>query len=443
MQIATHKNVVQSYHFDFVKISEGEYFIIVMKYYEGTLSSIGNISSESVESKSAKGWKLFTNLSIALQYLHKNHIIHRDVKPQNIFFDGTCKEFVLGDLGIAHFSKVAFPKEARTKPGERLANHSYSPHEQIDSSNPIKETNDIFALGQVLEWYLTGQVVRGLDRPPISDANSPNELKWLDSIIDKCIKNNPNSRFQSIDEIYSFIAEQKKPPKIDYWKILHNFDDVIRRTFPKINGIASISDKNQMAAFFDNFRDQCASDDFWYMTMEGGDNTYEHLRPIENGRLLFCEYVELDINKLIVFRDQNVYRNFFVLLTMPSQPFEIVDSHGTLLKRDISKEWPTDIAVRWNNTYIDLKEILNGYYESSEGVIRAEIESFRERSRNLNEYAYIVVPKGTATAVMNDRTPTERLLASIVKDAELTKSALQLYFKETRGHLSREISNFL
>lgn len=440
MQIATHENVVQAYHFDYVLVSNEKYFIIIMKHYQNTLNDIGNIASEGEEVKGEKAWKLFSDLVKALHHLHKNKIIHRDVKPQNIFFDNEVDGYVLGDLGIAHFSDDKFSKESRTKPSERMANFSYSAPEQIDSKNPARETNDIYSLGQVLQWYLTGTLIRGLGRTRVFNLESPEELKWLDSIIERCLRNAPDARFQSIPEIVSHVKELKAPPRKDYWKPIHEFDDAIRRSFPRINGTLSTGDRSSIERFFTNFHEQCEPDDFWYMTMEGGDSTYQRLIPFSDNKWLFCGYEELDIDKLIVYRDDHhPYKNFFVLLISPSKPFDIVDSNGNSLKRDVPQEWSTDLAVYWNGRYIDYKETKNGYYEFEGEVLTVDRESFSDRSRNLQKYAYIIVPLGTATAVMMDRMPTEKLLKAIVEHSDITDSALKEYLDATKSHHSTEI----
>lgn len=442
MQIATHKNVVQAYHFDSVLVRDERYYVIIMKYYSKILSSLGNVASKDEEYKSQNCWKLFNELAQALRHLHGNSIIHRDVKPQNIFFDSELDGFVLGDLGIAHFSKEKFPKESRTKPSEKLANYSYSAPEQIDSKNPANETNDIYSLGQVLQWYLTGTTIRGLGRPRISNSESPDKLKWLDSIIERCIRNDPKDRFQSIAEIATYVKELKNPPK-NYWNALHAFDDVIRRSFPKIRKVLATSDRTYIERFLFNFHSLCNPDDFWYMNMKGGDNAYQQITPIYDSKWLFCGEEELEINKLIVYRDDGYpYKNFFVLLISPSKPFDIVDSKGNKLQRDISPESDSDYAVYWNDKYIECYETLNGYFEFDGNVIAVDRDSFSDRMRHLKEYAYIVVPLGTATAVMTDRTPTEEFLKTIVENSEITDSSLKAYLNATRQHHSWEITQY-
>ena len=74
----------------------------------------------------------------ALSHLHSNQIIHRDLKPKNVFFDKSINEYVIGDLGIAHFSDDVFERESKTKPSERMANFGFSAPEQIDSKGSVQ-----------------------------------------------------------------------------------------------------------------------------------------------------------------------------------------------------------------------------------------------------------------------------------------------------------------
>lgn len=442
-QIPSHKNIAHSYHFDKVILDSDEYYIIVMKHYDGTLSSEGTLSAANHIEKSEKAWKLFVCLANALLHLHSHKIIHRDLKPQNVFFDSATSQYVIGDLGIAHFSDDKFDRESKTKPSERMANFGFSAPEQVDSKGSVQASCDIYSLGQVLYWYLTGNTIRGLEMPPVSNSDSPDELKYLDLIIKKCLINESSKRFQSVSEISQYLKELKKPAKHDYWPALHSFDDSIRRSIPRIRSTIEITDVNVINRFFDNFQEDCNPDDFWYMSMEGGDNTFTGIKHISESNYLFCGMTELNLSKLLVCRDSNyIYKNFFILFMEPSLPFDLVDEQGNPVMREVNAESSRDYATLWNDRYIDCDETENGYYEFKGEVLRVERDSFQDRIRHLKKYAYIVVPKGTATACMMDRTPTERFLGRVVEAEAIEEYSLKTYKDETRSHHSMEITMY-
>lgn len=442
-QIPSHKNIVHSYHFDKVTLEGDEYFIIIMKFYDGTLGSEGTISTADFDDKSEKAWLLFVCLANGLCHLHTNKIIHRDLKPQNVFFDSTVNEYVIGDLGIAHFSDEKFERESKTKPSERMANFGFSAPEQINSKDSVQASCDIYSLSQVLYWYLTGSTIRGLEMAPVSSSNSPNELKYLDKIIKKCLINDPLKRFQSISEISEYLKELKKPTRHDYWPALHSFDDSIRRSLPKIKDILEVDNVNIINRFFDNFHTDCNFNDFWYMNLDGGDNTFTGIEHISDSNYLFCRITEINISKLLVFRDSGYpYKNFFILVLEPSSPFELVDDEGNLIARELHPESSRDYATLWNDKYIDCDETDNGYYEYKGDVLTVDSESFKDRIRHLGKYAYIVVPKGSATACMMDRTPTKRFLERVVNAGTIEEDSLKTYINETSPHHSEEITMY-
>ena len=86
----------------------------------------------------------------ALDYAHAQGIVHRDIKPANIIVtpEGRAK---ITDFGIAKLALTQF-----TMPGQMLGTPSYMSPEQL-SGGSVDGRSDLFSLGVILYWLLTGE----------------------------------------------------------------------------------------------------------------------------------------------------------------------------------------------------------------------------------------------------------------------------------------------
>lgn len=92
--------------------------------------------------------KLAKDICAALDTCKKYEVIHRDIKPQNIFVSSSG-DYKLGDFGIA---KVV----ERTAGGTKIGTYKYMAPE-VYNNQPYGRAVDIYSLGLVLYWMLNGR----------------------------------------------------------------------------------------------------------------------------------------------------------------------------------------------------------------------------------------------------------------------------------------------
>ncbi len=147
-----HPNVVDVYDI----LQEGDAVFMVMELLEG--ESLGSIMLRRGASVPAQiGWLLAAMRGVAKA--HKQGVVHRDIKPDNIFLakqeDGTFMPKVL-DFGI---SKVLGTENlSLTRTGAALGTPLYMSLEQLTGVKDIDERTDVYAFGVILYETVTGQL---------------------------------------------------------------------------------------------------------------------------------------------------------------------------------------------------------------------------------------------------------------------------------------------
>jgi serine/threonine protein kinase len=143
----SHPNLVSV--FDTETYEEGVF--IVMEYVEGqTLAEA--LTRGPLET--ARTIAVLRGVASALDHVHAQGIVHRDVKPANVLLgaDGSVK---LADLGVG----LATDNTRITQSGQVLGTPAYMSPEQIDGATPTPAT-DIYALGAVAYEMLAGEKAR-------------------------------------------------------------------------------------------------------------------------------------------------------------------------------------------------------------------------------------------------------------------------------------------
>lgn len=190
---------------------------IAMELLEGNdlhniVKKSGTISPENIV-------KVIIPISTALDFAHKQGIVHRDVKSANIFVTQD-KRAILTDFGIAHAAKG--PK--LTVGGGILGTPEFMSPEQADGK-PIDGRIDIYALGVVMYFALTGEFPYSGENPvttiykiihepytPISQINKNLPL-WLERAVEGCLEKDVSRRIQSGRELAEILKERRVLPK--------------------------------------------------------------------------------------------------------------------------------------------------------------------------------------------------------------------------------------
>lgn len=151
----SHPNIVNVYDVG----REGNIHYIVMELVEGRVLS--DVIREKGPLEVRWAVSIAKQVAAALAVAHKNHIIHRDVKPHNILItrDGVAK---ITDFGIA--KAVNSGTIVGNQQGMIMGSVHYFSPEQARGGY-VDEKSDIYSLGIVLYEMLTGKVPFDADNP--------------------------------------------------------------------------------------------------------------------------------------------------------------------------------------------------------------------------------------------------------------------------------------
>ncbi len=150
----SHPNTVEI--FDYGRTEDGTYYY-VMEYLPGM--SLGDLVERYGPLPPGRAVYLLRQVALALQEAHEAGLIHRDIKPSNIFaarrggMDDVAK---LLDFGLVRPAATA--SSARTSDEWLvLGTPLYMSPEQATNSRPLDARSDIYSLGAVAYYLLTGK----------------------------------------------------------------------------------------------------------------------------------------------------------------------------------------------------------------------------------------------------------------------------------------------
>jgi len=184
---------------------EGDTYYLVMEYVEGhdlkdVILSGGPLLPE-------RAVEITLDICAALEAAHAQGIIHRDIKPQNVFITNDNRVKVM-DFGIARSAGGT----AMTQTGTIMGTAQYISPEQAQGQT-ADQRSDLYSLGVVLYEMLTGKPPFDGDNPvsiaykhvredplPPSMVN-PDISPELEAVVMKALSKNPENRYQNVVEM--------------------------------------------------------------------------------------------------------------------------------------------------------------------------------------------------------------------------------------------------
>ncbi|MDZ4768191.1 MAG: bifunctional serine/threonine-protein kinase/formylglycine-generating enzyme family protein [Chloroflexota bacterium] len=144
-----HPNILRLIEY-FTDDSDGEKLCLVMDYMPG--GSLGTLMAEGLM-MIARVETLCAQIAAALSYAHRQGVIHRDLKPQNVLLDESGNA-MLSDFGIA---KLLSENISMTRTGAIIGTPAYMSPEQWEGA-PIDNRSDIYSFGVLVYEMLSGQL---------------------------------------------------------------------------------------------------------------------------------------------------------------------------------------------------------------------------------------------------------------------------------------------
>ncbi len=212
----THRNICRVYDFS----EEQGYPYITMEYVPG--EDLKSLMRRIGQFTVGKAVFIAKQVCEGLVEAHKQGVVHRDLKPQNIMIDREGDARIL-DFGIARSVKT----KGITDAGSIVGTPEYMSPEQVEGKE-VDQRSDIYSLGIIMYEMLTGRVPFEGDTP-ISVAvkqktetpQDPTEINVqipnaISRIILKCLEKDKSKRYQKTTELLAELKEiEKNVPTTD------------------------------------------------------------------------------------------------------------------------------------------------------------------------------------------------------------------------------------
>lgn len=211
-------------HPNIVKVIDSAYRDTTTPYLVMEYCSGGELSADKIRDLSLlEKLRMFELICEAIAYAHSCKVLHRDVKPRNIFFkDSNSRIPIVGDFGLCFFKD---DNQSSRDTATREAGGAWEfrpPEADIGRVEDCTEQWDVYMLGRVLYWFVSSGslLVREYHKERLFDLRIKMEgpmIHFVYELFDKSIVERPSGRYASGNEMLDHVrqlilfAEQKAP----------------------------------------------------------------------------------------------------------------------------------------------------------------------------------------------------------------------------------------
>jgi serine/threonine protein kinase len=220
-----HPNIVQFWDAD----KAGDAYYCAMEFIDGT--DLGKVVRLTGSLPAGRACEYIRQTALGLQHAHEHNLVHRDIKPVNLFLTepaapaGPLDEIArqparpaepplvkILDWGLASLRSPAAQNKAAQKSADSrgiIGTADYLSPEQAISPHGVDIRADIYSLGCTFYYLLTGQVPfdgktvmqkivqhQKADAPPI-ESLTPEVPQAVTAIVSRMMAKNPQNRFQT------------------------------------------------------------------------------------------------------------------------------------------------------------------------------------------------------------------------------------------------------
>jgi serine/threonine-protein kinase len=208
--------------YDFGTTRDGAFYY-VMELLEGY--SLEALVNRFGPVPPARAVHLLRQICRSLDEAHGVGLIHRDIKPANVFVCalGTYRDFVkVLDFGLVKAHRPAPGAVELTSTGEILGTPAYMPPEMALGDLPVDGRSDLYSLGCVAYWLLSGNpVFKGTTAiqimlshvhtppPPLATTGDQAIPSELEAVVLRCLEKDPDKRppsARALDEALGSLA---------------------------------------------------------------------------------------------------------------------------------------------------------------------------------------------------------------------------------------------